>query len=237
MTKWVYLLLLPLLSAASRPADVPAAAPSPRTCTTSNDPRLHLYDDLDLERAGLSRRAFELGVGGMCLVPRPKPILLVADMTQPSTEKRLYVIDIEKRKLLFQTYVAHGQASGTLRPGQFSNQPASMQTSLGFYRTMGRYKGKHGMSLKLRGLEPGINDNVFARNIVLHGADYVCEDTIRHTGMLGRSQGCPAIPNAVSRPMIDAVEGGACLFIYYPDRTYLATSSFISSLPQLLGGT
>lgn len=188
---------------------------------------MHLYDDLDLDRLGLNRRAYELGVSGMRYVQKPKPLLLLADMTQPSVNKRLYVIDLAHRKLLFQTYVAHGQGSGTLQPRQFSNVAASMQSSLGFYRTMGRYWGKHGLSLKLKGLEPGINDEVFARNIVLHGAGYVCEDTIRQTGMLGRSQGCPAVPDALSTPIIDAVEGGATLFVYYPDNTYLARSAFV----------
>lgn len=227
MVKWACLLgLLVACVGTTHLPKIVAASPPSRTCTTSTDPRLQVYDELNLEESGLSRMAFDLGVAGMQYVPRAKPVLLVADMTQPSSRKRLYVIDIAKRTLLFMTYVAHGQASGALHSNRFSNAASSMQSSLGFYRTMGRYTGKHGVSLKLKGLEPGINNNVFARNIVLHGADYVCEDTIRHTGMLGRSQGCPAVPNAISRPLIDAVEGGACLFIYYPDKTYLATSVF-----------
>ncbi|MEZ0609591.1 murein L,D-transpeptidase catalytic domain family protein [Fibrella sp. WM1] len=226
------LFLLPILAlfcCGTAPLRQPETTAKPtRTCTTSADPRMHLYDDLDLELLGLNRRAYELGVTGMQYVNKPKPLLLLADMTQPSVNKRLYVIDVANRKLLFQTYVAHGQGSGTLRPRQFSNVASSMQSSLGFYRTMGRYWGKHGLSLKLKGLEPGINDRVFDRNIVLHGAAYVCEDTIRYTGMLGRSQGCPAVPDALSTPIIKTVEGGATLFVYYPDSRYLATSSFIN---------
>lgn len=226
--KSLLLPLLALLCCGTAPLRKPAPVACQRTCTTSADPRLHVYDDLDLEKLGLNRRAFELAVGGMRYVPKPRPLLLVADMAQPSTNKRLYVIDMAKRLLLFQTYVAHGQGSGTLRPRQFSNAASSRQSSLGFYRTMGRYWGKHGLSLKLKGLETGINDKVFTRNIVLHGADYVCEDTIRHTGMLGRSQGCPAVPNALCTPIIDAVEGGATLFVYFPDRTYLSQSAFVN---------
>jgi hypothetical protein len=94
---------------------------------------------------------------------------------------------------------------------------------------MGRYQGKHGLSLKLKGLEKGFNDNVFARNIVLHGADYVSEDTVRVKGQLGHSEGCPAIPNAIPKSILTKVEGGACLFVYYPDPNYLAASSFVKA--------
>ena len=226
------LLLVCLTSMPLRRVDSPVLRV--RTCTTSANPLYHIYDDLLLEDSGLSRAAYELALGGMKYVPKPKPVLLVADMSLPSNHKRLYVINLANRKLLFNTYVAHGQGSGMLRPNRFSNEASSMQSSLGFYRAMGRYWGKHGLSMKLKGLEPGINDHVFARNIVLHGADYVCEDTIRHTGMLGRSQGCPAVPNKLCIPIIEAVEGGSTLFVYYPDKRYLAQSTFVNPVPRLL---
>jgi hypothetical protein len=225
------LILLPLLvliccgTTPLRKSAHPAA--KPRTCTTSADPRLHVYDDLRLDTLGLARAVFELGVRGMQYVPKPRPLLILADLAQPSTQKRLYIIDLENTKLLFHTYVAHGEKSGTLQAERFSNTHSSHQSSLGFYRTMGRYMGKHGLSMKLRGLEPGFNNNVFARSIVLHGADYVSEDTIRQTGMLGRSEGCPAVPNELAPPIVQATENGATLFMYFPDRTYLSRSSFL----------
>lgn len=188
-----------------------------------------LYDSLGLDTLGLNPAVFDLAWRGMQLVPRKKPFLLIADMTQPSSAKRLYVLDLEKKTVLLRTYVAHGRKSGGLMATQFSNLTNSNQTSLGFYRVMGRYHGKHGLSLKLKGLEKGFNDNVFSRNIVLHGADYVCEDTVRLTGQLGHSEGCPAIPNASTKLILEKVEGGACLFVYYPDPTYLAASSFVNA--------
>ncbi|MEZ0540150.1 murein L,D-transpeptidase catalytic domain family protein [Fibrella arboris] len=188
-----------------------------------------LYTSLGLDTLGLNPSVFDLAWRGMQLVPKKKPFLLIADMTQPSSAKRLYVLDLEKKQVLLRTYVAHGRNSGGLMATQFSNQTNSNQTSLGFYRVMGRYHGKHGLSLKLKGLEKGFNDNVFARNIVLHGADYVSEDTVRVKGQIGHSEGCPAIPNAISKLLLDKVEGGACLFVYYPDPTYLAASSFVKA--------
>ena len=232
--RFLLLCLLALICLATGPLRQTGAALKRRTCTTSANPLFHVYDDLRLEDTGLSRTAYELALSGMKYVPKPKPVLLVADMSLPSTRKRLYVIDLISRKLLFNTYVAHGLGSGTLQPNRFSNEGSSMQSSLGFYRAMGRYWGKHGLSMKLKGLERGINDHVFTRNIVLHGADYVCEDTIRHTGMLGRSQGCPAVPNKLCTPIIEAAEGGATLFVYYPDKRYLAQSTFVNPLPGLL---
>ena len=122
--------------------------------------------------------------------------------------------------------MAHGRNSGELLARQFSNLNASFQSSLGFYRTLGLYQGKHGLSMQLQGLEKGINDNAFARAIVMHGASYVSESVIRQTGQLGRSQGCPAVPTAECAPIVRAISGGSCLFIYSPDQQYLKRSAF-----------
>lgn len=157
-----------------------------------------------------------------------KATITIVDMSQPSTHKRLYVVDLLAKKLLFNTYVAHGQNSGDLVPSKFSNTQSSFQSSLGFYQTLNTYMGKHGLSLQLKGLEKGFNDNVFNRNIVLHGADYVCEDMIRKTGRLGRSQGCPAVPYADSKAIIQAVKGGTCLFVYAPNPSYLSQSAYLT---------
>ncbi|KAB7729342.1 hypothetical protein F5984_17095 [Rudanella paleaurantiibacter] len=187
----------------------------------------NVFDELGLEMRGLSRSVYEYALRGMQKMPGARPVLSIVDMSQPSNRKRLYVIDLESRKLLFNTYVAHGRNSGVLLAEKFSNTNSSYQSSLGFYKTLGTYSGKHGLSLQLQGLERGFNDNAFSRAIVMHGADYVCEDIIKNTGRLGRSQGCPAVSNAESKPIIQAIKGGSCLFVYYPDPTYLKTSSFL----------
>lgn len=194
----------------------------PRTATWSS-----MYDNLRLSKVGLSRMAFEYALVGIQKMAKQPGIISIADMSQPSTSKRLYVIDLANQKLLFNTYVAHGRNSGDRLPVQFSNEVSSMQSSLGFYKTMGAYRGKHGLSLKLKGLESGFNNNAFDRTIVFHGADYVSEDTIRLKGRLGWSQGCPAVPNAICTPIIKVIQGGTCLFIYSPDPTYLRESSYL----------
>lgn len=195
---------------------------TPRTATWSS-----MYDQLRLSKVGLSRLAFEYALVGIQKMQKQPAIVSIADLSQPSTSKRLYVIDLANQKLLFNTYVAHGRNSGDRLARQFSNEISSNRSSLGFYKTMGSYKGKHGLSLKLKGLEPGINNNAFDRTIVFHGADYVSEDTIRATGRLGWSQGCPAVPNEICTPIIKVIQGGSCLFIYFPDPTYLKESSFL----------
>lgn len=195
---------------------------TPRTAIWSS-----MYDQLRLSKVGLSRLAFEYALVGIQKMEKQPAIISIVDLSQPSTNKRLYVIDFANQKLLFNTYVAHGRNSGDRVARQFSNQIASNQSSLGFYKTMGAYKGKNGLSLKLKGLEPGINCNAFNRTIVFHGANYVSEDTIRATGRLGWSQGCPAVPSALCTPIINVIQGGTCLFIYSPDSKYLRESSFL----------
>ncbi|MGM9508300.1 murein L,D-transpeptidase catalytic domain family protein [Larkinella sp. GY13] len=186
-----------------------------------------VYDGLNLERMGLQKEVFDYALRGLQKTKFAKSILSIVDLSQPSNKKRLYVIDLDQQKLLFQTYVAHGRNSGELMAASFSNTFSSFQSSLGFYQTLNTYQGKHGLSLQLKGLEQGFNDNAFSRAIVMHGADYVCEDFIRKTGRLGRSQGCPAIANAVSKDIIQAIKGGSCLFVYSPSPDYLQKSTFL----------
>ncbi|MCY7357511.1 MAG: murein L,D-transpeptidase catalytic domain family protein, partial [Rudanella sp.] len=212
---------LSLLSFTSIGHENKATAKSNTKTATANTATTYaaVFDDLNLETRGLNRTVFDHALRGMQKMMDAKPVLSIVDMSQPSSKKRLYVIDLVGRKLLFNTYVAHGRNSGVLLAEKFSNTNSSFQSSLGFYQTLGTYQGKHGLSLQLKGLERGINDNAFARAIVMHGANYVCEDIIRNTGRLGRSQGCPAVSNAESKPIIQAIKGGSCLFIYSPDPT------------------
>ncbi|NTU96551.1 MAG: murein L,D-transpeptidase catalytic domain family protein [Chlorobiaceae bacterium] len=155
-------------------------------------------------------------------------ILTIIDFDKPSCSERLYVIDVSEGRLLYSGLVAHGSGSGALFAHSFSNDPGSHQSSLGFYTTGDSYDGKHGYSLRLFGMEPGINDNAETRSIVIHGADYVSHDYVRRHGRLGRSQGCPAISFDSFLEIIDLIKGGSCLFIYHGDRGYAFKSSIIN---------
>ncbi|WP_111670452.1 murein L,D-transpeptidase catalytic domain family protein [Algoriphagus litoralis] len=156
-----------------------------------------------------------------------KPLLTVIDFSLPSTEKRLWIIDVETQEILLNTVVAHGRNSGNLMAEKFSNQPESYQSSLGFYKTAETYQGKHGYSLRLDGLENGFNDKARARAIVIHGADYANEEFAKSTGRLGRSLGCPALPSALSAEVIDLIKEGSLLFIFGQDEDYLSRSELI----------
>jgi L,D-transpeptidase catalytic domain len=155
------------------------------------------------------------------------PLLTIIDYSLPSTERRLWVIDVDRRRMLFHELVAHGQGSGEDRAVSFSNRPGSHKSSLGIFRTEDTYVGGNGYSLRLDGLEDGVNDRARERLIVLHGADYVEPGFVRANGRLGRSWGCPAVRPEVSRPLIDRIKGGSALFVYYPDREWLRDSAFL----------
>lgn len=148
----------------------------------------------------------------------------IIDFTLPSTTKRLWVIDLEKGVVVHHSFVAHGKNSGEIYATRFSNDHNSLQSSLGFFVTGQTYIGKHGLSLKLHGVEQGINDHAESRAIVIHSADYVSEAYVRKVGRLGRSWGCPAIPKDGHKEIINLLSGGTCLFIYSQDRDYLAKS-------------
>jgi hypothetical protein len=151
---------------------------------------------------------------------KKKNLITIIDYSKPSTEKRFFVIDIEKRKILYKTYVAHGKNSGDNYAKSFSNQSKSLKSSLGFFITAETYSGNNGYSLKIDGLEKNINDNARSREIVIHGAEYVSEEFIERYGRLGRSWGCPALPVEVSKEIIDVISDGSCLYIYGKDKSY-----------------
>lgn len=193
-----------------------------------------LYDSLYLDRQGLSRRAFEYAMQGFEYLKQngdidKDDVISIVDFSLPSSSKRLFVIDLNSRKVLYCTYVAHGHNSGLEYANQFSNKPQSNKSSLGFYKTLGTYMGGHGYSLRLEGLERGINDNANRRDIVIHGAAYVSEGLIRVQGYLGRSQGCPALPEKLHRPIINKIKNGTCLFIYGKDKAYPLKSRILKA--------
>ncbi|PSR57184.1 hypothetical protein AHMF7605_05585 [Adhaeribacter arboris] len=149
-----------------------------------------------------------------------KPILTIIDFSKSSRQKRLWVIDLHQKKLLFNTYVAHGKGTGDEFARSFSNEPNSFKSSLGFYLTAQTYQGKHGLSLKLNGLDQNFNTNALVRAVVIHGADYVSADFIKRYGRLGRSLGCPALPMKETQPIVNKIKNNTCLYIYGPDKTY-----------------
>lgn len=152
--------------------------------------------------------------------------LAVIDFSLPSSEPRLWVFDLQRQQLLFEELVSHGQGSGNAMAETFSNIPESHQSSIGLFRTMNSYRGRNGYSLRLEGLEAGVNDLAYQRAIVIHGADYVSEAFIEQTGRLGRSHGCPAVRQEVAVPLIDSIKEDQYLFTYYPDAEWLASSDF-----------
>ncbi len=155
-------------------------------------------------------------------------LLTVIDYSRPSTLPRLWVLDLEREQVLFEERVAHGRGSGENVATRFSNLEGSHQTSLGLFRTADTYVGSNGYSLRLDGLEPGVNDRARERAIVMHGAPYVSDANVRVSGRLGRSHGCPALRPAIARRVIDTIKDGSLVFAYYPDRQWLNGSRFLN---------
>jgi len=154
--------------------------------------------------------------------------LAVIDYSLPSTKPRLWVFDVSRGRLLFQELVAHGRNTGERVAEHFSNVEGSKMSSLGLFQTTETYYGSNGYSLRLRGLDPGFNDNALARAIVMHGAPYVSQAIAERVGRIGRSWGCPAVRQEIARTVIDTLKGGALIFAYYPDRKWLSESPLLS---------
>ena len=183
---------------------------------------------------GVSATAFEHAIKGYrkllkTVVVLSNDLLTVIDYSLPSNTERMWILDMESNTVLKKSLVAHGRNSGELYAKKFSNEPGSYTSSLGFYRTGSTYQGKHGLSLYLDGLEPGINDNARLRAIVMHAADYATDDFARQNGRLGRSLGCPSIPPDDHSEVINLLAGGSCLFIYAPSEDYEKHSRVIQS--------
>lgn len=158
--------------------------------------------------------------------------LAVIDFSLPSTEKRLWIFDLSNHQLILEELVAHGNNSGDTFATDFSNIVGSHQSSIGLFRTQESYVGRHGYSLRLDGLEPGVNDKARERAIVIHAADYVDPEWIDRYGRIGRSQGCPAVSQEVVNEVVDNLKGGQFLFTFYPDQDWLQSSAFLNCQPQ-----
>ena len=193
-----------------------------------------LFSELHLSEAGMDQTVFSSALQGLKKLDstgiiRKDSIITIIDFSQPSNKKRLYVLDLATKQLLFNTLVAHGRNSGSLWTSSFSNATSSLKSSPGFYVTGETYTGDNGYSLRLDGLEKNINDNARARSIVMHGAPYVDQSSINTLGFLGRSWGCPAIPETLHKAIINTIKDGTCLFIYSPDKNYQLHSTLLNS--------
>lgn len=187
-----------------------------------------LYEQLQLQNK-LNYSTFQKAIKGYNKIQNKKEgKITIVDFSKPSTEERFFVIDLNNRKVDYSTYVAHGKNTGALSAIKFSNVANSFQSSLGFYLTSNPYQGNNGYSLRLNGLEPGINSNALKRNIVIHGADYATKEFIQKYGFLGRSLGCPAIPTNISKEVIDYIKGGTVLYINGNDSNYFEKSVYAS---------
>ena len=192
-----------------------------------------IYEEMDLEDSGLSRKAFEYAWTGYYKLKkkgllRRTGILSICDFSQSSSNQRLYVIDVRNRRMLYRTYVAHGINSGEEFANSFSNKMESCKSSLGFYITTQTYTGMNGLSLRIEGVDKGFNDNASRRSIVIHGASYVSLRILHKYGVMGTTFGCPAIPDEMSSQIIPVVKNGSCFFIYYPSKKYITQSPVLN---------
>jgi hypothetical protein len=233
--KFNYLLmLLVVISAFSFVIGTPNNKLLPTNHTTTDSTitvYISVYDSLHLQQLGLSKNAFDIALHGYQQMLESNQLtkqhlLSIVDMSLPSSAKRLFIIDLEKCQLLFYTYTAHGRNSGLLNAQSFSNAHQSFKSSIGFFATGNTYQGKHGYSMQLNGLEKGFNDNALSRGIVMHAAAYVNEKVVQSQGYLGRSLGCPAVPENLHTSIIKIIANGSCFFIYGKDEQYLTHSAF-----------
>lgn len=200
----------------------------------------NLYKSIDFSKARkLDKKVFTKALHGYLNLKQSgqldpnRSVISICDFSLSSNEPRLWVIDLKTKKVLFNTLVAHGQGSGEEYATSFSNVEGSHQSSMGFFVTANTYYGDKGYSLKLIGKDAGYNCQAYNRAIVIHAADYVSPDFIKANKRLGRSWGCPALPVALNRPIIDAIKGGTALFIYSDNAKYLASSKWLKKYPQI----
>ena len=217
---------------------VSAAPEVTSTVVSSAEPSIEaesntLYEEMSLGQTGLARKAFDYAYKGykhllaMGVVTKQN-IISVIDFSQSSRNKRLYVIDVESKEIVMNTFVAHGRNSGKEFASTFSNSMSSLKSSLGFYLTRGTYYGEHGLSLRIDGVEKGINNNAEKRGLVVHGAEYLGDGYLNGNPFSGRSWGCPAVPAQFSGQIINTIKDGSVMFIYHPSKQYLSKSPILN---------
>lgn len=195
-----------------------------------------VYDSLNI-KGRIDYSIFQKAYLGYVQIPNKNPgVLVIIDYTKPSNEERFYVLDLNKKKLVYSTRVAHSKNSGLEIPLEFSDDPNSYQSSLGFFLTLGEYNGAYGYSLRLKGLEENINANAESRAIVIHGGDIVDDEYIKKFGFAGRSLGCPVLPTALTKEIVNYIKHGRVLFIYGNDEEYIEESLYLSKLAPVFEG-
>ena len=212
------------------------------TAETDNKPQKvtldvkSVYDSLNI-KGKIDYSIFQKAYLGYVQIPNKNPgVLVIIDYTKPSNEERFYVLDLNKKKLVYSTRVAHSKNSGLEIPLEFSDDPNSYQSSLGFFLTLGEYNGAYGYSLRLKGLEENINANAESRAIVIHGGDIVNDEYIKKYGFAGRSLGCPVLPAALTKEIVNYIKHGRVLFIYGNDEEYIEESYYLSKLAPVFEG-
>ena len=226
-----------LCLAAGLLVSAPLLAASPSYTSPSYQP---LVDELSQVAPTLNPKVLTHAVAAMqCAVNNgasPAQRLAVIDFSLPSSERRLWIFDLQQGRLLLKEFVAHGMKSGENLATRFSNVIGSHQSSIGLFRTAESYSGKHGYSLRMDGLEPGVNDLARERAIVIHPAAYVNPAWIATQGRIGRSQGCPAVRPEVARMVVDSLKGGQFMFSWYPDQQWLNSSAYLNCEPSRVAG-
>lgn len=204
-----------------------ACSSQPPVCPPPPVPAAPLLDTTSWPRPEVMNLALAAYQCAAQRKPFDRPVLTVIDYSLPSNEPRLWVIDVDQHRVLHHELVAHGEGSGTIKAVRFSNDQGSHQSSLGLFRTEGTYFGRYGYSLRLAGLEPGINDRARERAIVVHGMSQVSSAFAAEHGAIATSWGCLAVPETVAAPLIDSIAGGSAIFAYYPDDQWLHGSHYL----------
>ena len=194
-----------------------------------------LYSELNAAQYDLSFTAFRYAYIGYQTMKKQhrlnnKELFSIIDFTKDCNSKRFYTIDLEKMKIVYYTYVTHGKKSGERMATSFSDAVESNKSSIGFYITGNTYNGGNGYSLILHGDEKGYNSNLAKRSVVVHAADYANEDYIARNGRMGRSLGCPALPENIYKQVIETIKEKTMIFAYYNDAKYLKTSKYLNVL-------
>lgn len=145
-----------------------------------------------------------------------RPYLFLVDFTQHSRKERGYLISTKTGAVVKTYHTAHGIGSDDGRGNavRFSNRDSSHMSSLGLYVAAETYSGKHGLSLRMDGKESS-NSNARSRAIVIHGADYMRNTFVKKVGRSGRSHGCPAVDDRLSKDLISKLKGGGAVYLYH----------------------
>lgn len=225
---------MPALATGTPDKNFPSLLSTPSDAPVLKRTADSLYDNYGLGAYGLQRDVFFYAYKGHQFLKiksqlKKTNLLTIADYSQSSNNKRLYVIDLESGRMLFNTYVSHGKNSGDEFATSFSNLTSSNKSSLGFMVTAETYTGKAGLSMRFYGMEKGINDNVRTRDIVLHGSRYVNESIINNRGLIGNSLGCPAVPFGLHNRIINTIKDGSCFYVHHTDTHYTSSSAIIKA--------